>query len=706
MKKKVVLVFAIFLSFSAFSQSLVDFTATDFTITDIDGNEHNLYSILDEGKPVLLDLFAVWCPPCWSFAQSGALEDFNAAYGSEGNNTAFTIAVESDIRTDVSALSGSGNSVGDWTSIINYPLANAVDAFIARAYRLTYYPTIYLIRPDRTVINIGQGPSGEFTYWTVEALAEEVFGNSSSQSVEGCTDITASNYIALATVDDNSCIYFCNDSVYEYFGGVTGSNMIVMMTGDFMNSLNVQNEDAYIAAVRPNGMVVGSSRVFDMPSQSLAVWGDDIGEWSPDINGALFGETISLYLVDGAKIYSLTEQLTFVAQGSSVIMNEDTPLLLCIAGHTLGCTDPEALNYDSAANMDDGSCEYEQVLSLPEAWSIFSTYLLAENMDVEDVLSPITDDVIIAKNYQGLAYIPEWGYNGIGDLQVGQGYQIKLTDVNEITIEGLYMKPEANPIELSVGWNTIGYLRLEGADAALVLEGINSNGNLLFAKDYNGNVYLPEFDYNGIGDMFPGQGYRLKINNADELQYLSNDESYRTSSVEVSENNVSHFPKVAATGNNMTVVIEDAAWDVLPKEGAEIAAFDNAGNIIGSAIYSSPVTVLTVWGDDATTLSKEGVDVSEKVSFKVWSSDEVRDFKVKEWAEGSSFYRVDAINRVSSIEMYPMVADMDMNMNPGDRVLVKLVNVLGQEVNLDNELSKREVLFNVYDDGTVDKVLK
>ena len=111
-------------------------------------------------------------------------------------------------------------------------------------------------------------------------------------------------------------------------------------------------------------------------------------------------------------------------------------------------------------------------------------------------------------------------------------------------------------------------------------------------------------------------------------------------------------------------------------------------------------------GDDATTLSKEGVDVSEKVSFKVWSSDEVRDFKVKEWAEGSSFYRVDAINRVSSIEMYPMVADMDMNMNPGDRVLVKLVNVLGQEVNLDNELSKREVLFNVYDDGTVDKVLK
>jgi len=704
MKKKVVLVFAIFLSFSAFSQSLADFTAPDFTITDIDGNEHNLYSILDEGKPVLLDLFAVWCGPCWNFAQSGALEDFNAAYGPEGNNTAFTLAVESDIRTDVSALSGSGNSVGDWTSIINYPLANAVDAFIARAYRLTYYPTIYLIRPDRTVINIGQGPSGEFTYWTVEALAEEVFGNSSSQSVEGCTDITASNYNALATVDDNSCIYFCNDSVYEYFGGVTGSNMIVMMTGDFMNSLNVQNEDAYIAAVRPNGMVVGSSRVFDMPSQSLAVWGDDIGEWSPDINGALFGETISLYLVDGSKIYSLTEQLTFVAQGTSVIMNEDTPLLLCVAGHTLGCTDPEALNYYSAANMDDGSCEYEQVLSLPEAWSIFSTNLLAENMNIADILSPIEDDVIIVKDHEGMAYIPEWGYNAIVDLQVGQGYQIKLANVNEITIEGLYMKPEENPIELTSGWNMIGYLRLEGADAVLVFEEISSTGNLVIVKDYNGNAYLPDFEYNGIGDILPGQGYRVNINNNDELQYLSNNESYRMSSVEVSENNVSHFSKVAATGNNMTVVIEDAVWDMLPEDGAEIAAFDKAGNIIGSTIYSSPVTVLTVWGDDATTLFKEGADVSEKVSFKVWSSDEVRDFKVKEWAEGSSSYKVDAINRVSSIEMYPMVTDMDMSL--GDRGLVKVVNILGQDVNLNTDLSKREILFHVYDDGIVEKVVK
>ena len=88
------------------------------------------------------------------------------------------------------------------------------------------------------------------------------------------------------------------------------------------------------------------------------------------------------------------------------------------------------------------------------------------------------------------------------------------------------------------------------------------------------------------------------------------------SATEVTENNVSHYAKVATTDNNMTVVIEDAAWDILPTEGSEIAAFDKDGNMVGSAIYSSPVTVVTVWGDDATTTSKDSMLVSESVSLK------------------------------------------------------------------------------------------
>jgi len=158
-----------FTTTTAFAQLPEGSTAPDFTIRDTDGNEYNLYSILDEGKPVLLDLFATWCGPCLSFAETGVFEEFNAAYGSQGANSAFTIAIESDPNTPASELSGGGSSLVDWTSIIDYPLADDATGAIATDYALAGYPSIYLICPDRTVTEIGQGP------WTLETLAEKVF---------------------------------------------------------------------------------------------------------------------------------------------------------------------------------------------------------------------------------------------------------------------------------------------------------------------------------------------------------------------------------------------------------------------------------------------------------------------------------------------------------------------------------------------------
>ena len=45
-------------------------------------------------------------------------------------------------------------------------------------------------------------------------------------------------------------------------------------------------------------------------------------------------------------------------------------------------------------------------------------------------------------------------------------------------------------------------------------------------------------------------------------------------------------------------------------------------------------------------------------------------------------------------------------LNASERVLVKVINVLGQEVNLDDEPFKGTVLFNVYDDGSVEQFVR
>tara|TARA_B110000977_G_scaffold200955_1_gene293325 strand:- start:870 stop:2345 length:1476 start_codon:yes stop_codon:yes gene_type:complete len=177
------ILFSLILVLGAYSASaqLVDGSiAPDFTITDIDGNTHNLYDILDEGKPVLLDLFATWRGPCWNFAETGVFDEFDAIYGADGTNSVFTVAVEADPTTSEGELMTS--SFGDWTQLINYTLAN--DDNIADAYNLAFYPTIYLICPNRTVTEIGQGPDVN-SYWSVESLAEEVLENSCPAPIEG-----------------------------------------------------------------------------------------------------------------------------------------------------------------------------------------------------------------------------------------------------------------------------------------------------------------------------------------------------------------------------------------------------------------------------------------------------------------------------------------------------------------------------------------
>ena len=168
-----------------------------------------------------------------------------------------------------------------------------------------------------------------------------------------------------------------------------------------------------------------------------------------------------------------------------------------------------------------------QIIELNSGWSMFSTYMIPEDMDIITNLSSIVDQLIIVKDVVGDVYLVEWNFNSIGDLEVGQGYQIKTTDEVSFEIFGNYAFPEDNAISLNSGWNMIGYLRTSPSNLSLVMSEINSEGNLIIVKDYFGSAYLPEFDFNGIGDMIPGQGYQLKMLNDDILIYLENDFEYR-----------------------------------------------------------------------------------------------------------------------------------------------------------------------------------
>jgi len=151
-----------------------------------------------------------------------------------------------------------------------------------------------------------------------------------------------------------------------------------------------------------------------------------------------------------------------------------------------------------------------QIIYFETGWNMFSSYILAENMDSEAILSGILDHVIILKDVTGAALLPQFNFNGVGDFNIGEGYLIKVSQDAELVVNGLYQSPENNPIVLEQGWNIMGYLPIESKAADTVFSSIEQH--VIIVKDNLGNAYLPNWDYNGIGFLEPGQGYLVKMN--------------------------------------------------------------------------------------------------------------------------------------------------------------------------------------------------
>lgn len=127
--------------------------APDFTVTDINGTSHHLYSYLDQGYTVILDISATWCGPCWAGHQSHFMDNLYEQYGPDGTVEAgkvMILFVEGDASTTSEDLNGNtAASQGDWVTGAEYPIID--DASLNTPYQLEGFPTYVVICPDRKV---------------------------------------------------------------------------------------------------------------------------------------------------------------------------------------------------------------------------------------------------------------------------------------------------------------------------------------------------------------------------------------------------------------------------------------------------------------------------------------------------------------------------------------------------------------------------
>ena len=421
-----------------------------------------------------------------------------------------------------------------------------------------------------SIMNVSLSNNGECD--DLEAVMLDCLGY-----IEGCTDIEALNYSENATVDNGSCEYFCPESIDDIVDfSCDGNAYPLNCDPEIIN----EPSDGAGHFNNPIGLCYDESPPSSGPHRSMwGRWGEY--EYMPPqryIHNLEHGGIAILYhpcvekdIIDSLRLLACSRPdddggefrwvltpYVDLPTNIAVVAWEWTYLNDCFDAETIndfidehyrnapedfyyngsydtlyigkceafGCNDINALNFQSINLIDDGSCIYPdldtQIVIFNEGWSLFSTYIDPVNDSMSVLFQDIIDQTIIVKNNVGAAFLPNWGIDI--DLEIGQGFQAKLSSNSVLEIIGTQLMPELTPIELDLGWNMIAYLREEPADVLLVFQEVEEN--IIIVKDRLGNVYFPDWNFCNISAMVPGEGYQLKMSDTDSLEYLSNDEEY------------------------------------------------------------------------------------------------------------------------------------------------------------------------------------
>jgi hypothetical protein len=518
--KKLAIIFCIF------SQVNAQFTP-ELTYTDINGEEINPSEILSQGKYLYLDFFSTTCGACNNVAEEvvNAFEVYGSntssvfflgvEYGStsiacnnfsELHNSTFPIIAGQEGGIDIFSLfnqtgypsgkliSPSGEIEANFTysdiinlteslaphleentltncdfiDLISIELHSEVNnALLLNVFSETpgqiSYPSFFLLNPNGDtlayesvnyfgldsqsshILEIVSNPAD----WTddltlilfseFEDNIECSFNITIDQiNLSGCTDTSAYNYDIYAQSGNESCIYqSCNEL---YFDVLTSEIQLTNQgNGLFTLEIPIINNYYYYLAYPMSEL-----QILNDDSNDLSCINCDFNVMNNPWNALdtnyynlnIMSTNLSDYNYE-AKLY--LENFENNGQNFSGCVFDES-IFFNLSPIIVGCTDPEAVNYDSIANQSNNTClytsnNYSQIyINLNSGWNMvgFSCF---NQINVSTAMTPYIDKLIILKDNLGNAFLPEWDFNGVGEFERGYGYQLKLTEgINDFNL--------------------------------------------------------------------------------------------------------------------------------------------------------------------------------------------------------------------------------------------------------------------------------
>lgn len=273
---------------------------------------------------------------------------------------------------------------------------------------------------------------------------------------------------------------------------------------------------------------------------------------------------------------------------------------------------------------------YCQYYTLNQGWNSLSSYIIPNNTNVEDMFAPMVDQLIIMRNLSQV-YWPEENINTMIDWNSNSGYALKVTDDVNLEICGSDFASGELALE-NAGWYYLPVASECDVDA-MELFG-DYLDDIVIVQDLIGSqVFWPEMGVYSLETLVPGKAYKIKINNPITLTFPAcGDKSVSTSYSQGNQLETVWGPLAMSPAAQVVSFPADALAQL--SAGDVIGAFDQNNQLCGYMEIGKDGgnRAMMIYGDDATTIAKDGFADGEMITFRALKTQTGEEFLMDvEW---------------------------------------------------------------------------
>ncbi len=276
----------------------------------------------------------------------------------------------------------------------------------------------------------------------------------------------------------------------------------------------------------------------------------------------------------------------------------------------------------------------------------------------------------MVKDSQGRFYAPRIGFCNILMWKPLEGYQVKVNSQDTLTFEG-DLTPETQPIALVEGWQIIAYLPNRNLPAPEAMSSLLKDSTLFMVKDEIGRFFIPDYGFDGIGEMMPGEGYYVCMKRDAILHYPR---QRIATALMPNPPRPRHFIPPSPEERGMSVLLI-AGQGV--SDGDEAAFLSQSGRVLGSGVFTQGRAGVALWGDQEEPLP-------EPIIYR-HATRSVEELKSRVMA-GALEYSPNSFTALEvSVTPSPKNYDLALSLTPNPfngRLTVVVSNAPGETVNL------------------------